>query len=117
MTRNGAIMQNNEAVQIVRREAAAKYIGVSPTVLDRLTRKGCIPYIEFPSTGKVGRPVRKWALADLDAFIAEHRKVAGDTQAVQSVQMKRGKRRTTKSASGITMPGSAAAVLKKRGER
>lgn len=107
-------MQNNEAVQIVRREAAAKYIGVSPTVLDRLTRKGCIPYIEFPSTGKVGRPVKKWALADLDAFIAEHRRVAGDVQVVQTVQAKRGRRKAVHRR-GDVMPSSAAAVLKKRG--
>lgn len=65
---------------LLGRKEAAEYIGVSATVLDRLTRKGCIAYIEAPSSGKVGRPSRKWTVGDLNEFIDSCRRRATPVQ-------------------------------------
>lgn len=46
----------NDSHKLLRRKAAAEYIGVSTTTLDRLTSRGCIAYISVPSSGKAGKP-------------------------------------------------------------
>jgi predicted ArsR family transcriptional regulator len=62
--------------KLLEREEAADYLGISTTALDRHTRRGHIAYIEMPSTGKAGRPTRKWTIRDLNDFIDSRRRVA-----------------------------------------
>lgn len=94
---------------ILERQEAADYIGVSATVLDRLTRRGYIAYVEWPSTGKAGRPTRKWTVADLDAFIASRRRIATPPPAAEAPKTPaRAKRRGVQR----TAPASATAILK-----
>lgn len=65
---------NDNTHRILNRDDAAGYLGISPTALDRLTRKGCISYIEMPSSGQGGRPSRKWTIRDLNEFIDSRRR-------------------------------------------
>jgi len=99
-TNNGIILDS---------EAAAAYLGVSTTVLKRLTRRGYIAYVEFPSSGKVGRASRKWTRADLDAFIEEHRRKAPARAAAPTLE---GKARAKRNADTFKSELSAAAVLR-----
>lgn len=99
-TNNGIILDS---------EAAAAYLGVSTTVLKRLTRRGYIAYVEFPSSGKVGRASRKWTRADLDAFIEEHRRKAPARAAAPTLE---GKERAKRNADTFKSELSAAAVLR-----
>lgn len=92
---------------ILDRNEAAEYIGVSPTVLDKLTRRGQIAFIDFPSSGTVGRPSRKWTREDLDDFIEAHRRRINPQEAVKAVRS-----RTRRKASTRAKETSAAAVLR-----
>lgn len=69
-------MQGN-SYRLLDRNEAAEYLGISATVLGRLTRKGYIAYIDAPSSGKAGRPTRKWTIRDLNDFIDSRRRRAG----------------------------------------
>ena len=103
-TNNGIILDS---------EAAAAYLGVSTTVLKRLTRRGYIAYVEFPSSGKVGRASRKWTRADLDAFIAERRRKAPVREAAAApVTTSKGRARAKRNADTFKSELSAADVLK-----
>ena len=91
---------------ILDRNEAAEYIGVSPTVLDKLTRRGQIAFIDFPSSGVVGRPSRKWTKEDLDEFIASHRRRIEPQESAKPVRS-----RPKRTAPRRTCETSAAAVL------
>lgn len=78
--------------RLLERKEAAEYLGMSTTVLDRLTRKGYIAYIETPSSGKVGRPTRKWTTEDLNDFIDQRRRRATPKQAQKPAHKRRNKR-------------------------
>lgn len=93
-------MQN--PYRLLNRAEAAEYLGISTTVLDRLTRAGHIAYIETPSTGKAGRPCHRWTVGDLNAYIDSNRKTA----VPQTPAAVKGKRKRPVSAE------SAAAILK-----
>lgn len=109
MTHKGFIMTSNNGM-ILDSEAAAAYLGVSTTVLKRLTRSGYIAYVEFPSSGKVGRASRKWTKADLDEFVASRRRKAPAREAAAPTA--RGKARAKHNADTFKSELSAAEVLK-----
>lgn len=97
-------MQNN-TYKLLDRNAAADYLGISATALDRLTRKGYIAYIEAPSSGKVGRPTRKWTIGDLNEFInSRRRRVTPPTTTVP-------RPRRRKSSAAVDLQNSSAADI------
>ena len=105
-------MQNN-TYRLLDRNAAADYLGISATALDRLTRKGYIAYIEAPSSGKVGRITRKWTIGDLNEFIdSRRRRVSSSLETTP-----RPRRRSVSTAADL-QNSSAAEILAmgKRGE-
>lgn len=100
----------NDLHKLLRRKAAAEYIGVSTTTLDRLTSRGCIAYISVPSSGKAGKPSRAWTVGDLNDFIDSRRRVCKTNEST-SIGLRNRKHGKVKSQ---TLPESATAIL--RGE-
>ncbi|MCP1221360.1 AlpA family phage regulatory protein [Acetobacter orientalis] len=54
--------------RILRREGAAQYLGISPSILDREVASGSLPK-PIPITGCI----RGWVRDDLDAWIDDRR--------------------------------------------